>query len=113
VRATLLRELGGGAREEDRRALWAAGLERWGVFETEPGRKVTSFVADRGQVVVGSSAGDVRVLPIAEDDQGRIEVDMARANTLVHSHSAVTSLSISPGRRLLYTPPSPPSRRRR
>jgi hypothetical protein len=105
VRATLLRELGGGAREEDRRALWARGLRRQEVFETEPGRKVTSFAADHhhGAVVLGTSAGDVRVMPVAEDELGEIKVDMAKVTTLIHSHSAVTSLSISPGRKLLAT----------
>ncbi|KAA8895709.1 WD40-repeat-containing domain protein [Sphaerosporella brunnea] len=105
VRATLFRELGHGAKEEDRRLIYAAGLRGQNVFETEPGRKITALAADSaGQaVVVGTSAGDVRVMPIEEDEEGVLKVNHARVMPLVHSHSAVTSISLSPERHLLAT----------
>jgi hypothetical protein len=139
VRATLFRELGNGAREEDRRAVYAAGLRAQTVFESEPGRKITAFAADhtdgKTAAVIGTSAGDVRcgatyyyrgilgwglmkclhrAMPIEQDEQTEtLSVHQAAVTPLVHSHSAVTSISVSSSRCLLSIPHLLLPRRRR
>ncbi|KAF8245799.1 hypothetical protein K440DRAFT_633097 [Wilcoxina mikolae CBS 423.85] len=68
VRATLYRELSGVVSSTehavDTQQVYAQGLRRRQVFETDPGVKISAFASDttagKTSVVIGSSVGDVR-----------------------------------------------------